>query len=372
MEIIFYCILLIYVILIVILIFGISKVDYFNPNNEAEKIINHFTILIPFRNEVNNLPDLLHSIIKIDYPKENYHIIFINDDSHDQSTNCIESILHQYPSINYQVIDRIATTNSAKKDAITQAIAQSTTEWIVTTDADCTLPYKWLKTLNQIINKKDPKMVIGSVVFPKTKGLLNLFQYYDLISLQGVTIGSFGMNQPFMCNGANLAYTKTLFNTLEGFTSIENIVSGDDVFLLQKALKKHKKEIYYLLSNDHKVSTKTESSWKKLFNQRVRWAAKTNNYITTTPKIIGLIVLITNLCLCIAPLSLNVGLTIQIYAIKFSIDLLFIIMSSKKLSQNYRIAEIIQQSIIYPLFSTIVATYSIFGSFSWKGRINDK
>jgi hypothetical protein len=38
----------------------------------------------------------------------------------------------------------------------------------------------------------------------------------------------------FMCNGANLAYKKSLFQELNGFQGNDTIASGDDVFLLQK------------------------------------------------------------------------------------------------------------------------------------------
>jgi hypothetical protein len=37
------------------------------------------------------------------------------------------------------------------------------------------------------------------------------FSAIDLASLQGATIGSFGIKKGFMCNGANFAYTKSFF-----------------------------------------------------------------------------------------------------------------------------------------------------------------
>jgi hypothetical protein len=57
---------------------------------------------------------------------------------------------------------------------------------------------------------------------------------FCLLSLQGATIGSFGIGKGFMCNGANLAYKKSLFQELNGFQGNDTIASGDDVFLLQK------------------------------------------------------------------------------------------------------------------------------------------
>jgi hypothetical protein len=55
-----------------------------------------------------------------------------------------------------------------------------------------------------------------------------------IASLQGATIGSFGIGKGFMCNGAN-SLQKSLFQELNGFQGNDTIASGDDVFLLQKA-----------------------------------------------------------------------------------------------------------------------------------------
>jgi hypothetical protein len=65
--------------------------------------------------------------------------------------------------------------------------------------------------------------------------ILHHFQQLDIASLQGATIGSFGINKGFMCNGANFVY-QILFQELNGFHGNDTIASGDDVFLLQKRL----------------------------------------------------------------------------------------------------------------------------------------
>jgi hypothetical protein len=56
------------------------------------------------------------------------------------------------------------------------------------------------------------------------------------MSLQGAT--SVVLNgKGFMCNGANLAYTKTFFQELNGFDGNDKIASGDDVFYCRKRLR---------------------------------------------------------------------------------------------------------------------------------------
>jgi hypothetical protein len=48
-------------------------------------------------------------------------------------------------------------------------------------------------------------MIAGAVTY--TCGSFYNFQQLDIASLQGATIGGFGINKGFMCNGANFAYT---------------------------------------------------------------------------------------------------------------------------------------------------------------------
>ena len=38
-----------------------------------------------------------------------------------------------------------------------------------------------------------------------------------------------------LCNGANLAYKKSIFRELNGFEGNSHISSGDDIFLMEKA-----------------------------------------------------------------------------------------------------------------------------------------
>jgi hypothetical protein len=58
-------------------------------------------------------------------------------------------------------------------------------------------------------------MIAGAVTYD-CKNSLHHFQQLDLASLQGATIGSFGIGKGFMCN-ANLAY-KIIISRTEWFS----------------------------------------------------------------------------------------------------------------------------------------------------------
>jgi hypothetical protein len=246
------------------------------------------------------------------------------------------------------------------------------TNWIITTDADCTVNKNWLLTLDNYIQLHDVSMIAGAVTYDCDDSFLHLFQQLDLASLQGATIGSFGIKKGFMCNGANFAYTKSFFQELNGFNGNDRIASGDDVFLLQKAIAQFPEKVHYLKSDNNIVITKPLNDWKSLFYQRMRWASKTSSYQSTFGKGLGILVFAGNLCLVLGisfwAFSLvsfpNICL---LFLLKFIVDTVLIYKANHFLNKS-KIRYLVLSSLLYPFFSTGVALYSLFGKYEWKGR----
>jgi cellulose synthase/poly-beta-1,6-N-acetylglucosamine synthase-like glycosyltransferase len=270
------------------------------------------------------------------------------------------------------IIDNIRVSNSPKKDAITTAMQHVKTNWVITTDADCIVPENWLLTFDNYIQENAVSMLAGAITYKYGNSFLDHFQQLDITSLQGATIGSFGLNKGFMCNGANFAYTKSLFESLNGFEGNDKIASGDDVFLLQKAIEKFPNKVHYLKARGAIVVTKPTENWKALFYQRVRWAAKTSSYKSAFGKFLGLIVFFGNLSLVIGFFFILFGIlpywifTLLFFS-KFLIDLILLYKTNQFLTQN-RIKSLLLSSLFYPFFSSAVALYSLFGSYNWKDR----
>ena len=350
--------------------YGFDKVPNFKLTNLKHK--TRFSILIPFRNEAENLPSLLESINHLNYPNTLFEIIFIDDDSTDTSSKIITAFFKE-KKINVSVIPNHRRSNSPKKDAITTAIKQAKHDWIITTDADCTLPKYWLDSFNEFIQKTNANCIAAPVTYHNQKGFLNAFQTLDLLSLQGATIGGFGIKKPFLCNGANLAYTKTLFKTVNGFEGNSNIASGDDIFLLEKAAKTHSKQLHYLKCDHAIVKTNAQPNWRSLKEQRLRWASKTSAYNNNFGKITGLMVLLSN-ALIISLISLSAFGYFSpktlgyVLVIKFSIDFYLLYKTAVFFNQRPVLKSFIPAFVIYPFFSVYIAFLSIFKTYTWKGR----
>lgn len=360
----FIFILFIYVACIAQLAFGIVKANK-KITREIVTPKTTFSIIVPFRNEANNLPSLLESISKLEYPTDLFEVILIDDESDDEWKVDID--IYKFT---ISIFPNKRKSNSPKKDAIETAIPIAKFDWIATTDADCIVPINWLTIFNAAIEKKGTKMLVGSVLYQNNTTFLHHFQYNDMLSLQGVTAGSFGIQKGFMCNGANFAYEKDLFKNLNGYNGNNNLASGDDVFLLQKALKKEPAWINYL-GNQSVVYTNSCFTWKELVHQRVRWASKTSAYATWYPKILGLVVFFSNIGM-IVTLIYTLFYHSFIYQflyfsiVKLGIDFMFLKFASAYF--QVKIKKFIPSFFIYPYFTIIVVLSAFSGNYKWKNR----
>lgn len=362
MILVLYIILTIYCLAIIALVYGFTKVNSFDYLGLKPK--TKFSIIVPFRNEAENLPILLDSFSKLNYPVDLFEVILVDDDS--------ETVFNvQYSMFSVQIIKNIRVSNSPKKDAISTAIQVVKNDWIITTDADCVVNKNWLSALDNYIQLHDVSMIAGAVTYDCKNSFLHHFQQLDLASLQGATIGSFGLKKGFMCNGANFAYTKSFFQKLDGFEGNDGIASGDDVFLLQKAIARFPNKVHYLKSENNIVTTKPLDDWKSLFYQRVRWASKTSSYQSKFGIGLGLIVFGGNVGLLFVVYCLlfekgNFFLLCFLLLAKFSVDFVLINKTNGFLKNKTHF--FLTSSLLYPFFSVSVALYSLVGKYEWKGR----
>lgn len=369
--IILYLTLVLYVVLIVQLILGYNKVKSFKTIAAAAPK-TAFTIIVPFRNEAKNLPKLLASFSKLNYPHELIEIIMVDDFSTDLSERICIRWRMEHDTIDTTLLENLRLTDSPKKDAIARAIPIIKNNWIITTDADCTVPKNWLMVLDEYIQIQQPEMIVGAVTYKTKNNWFHHFQQMDLLSLQGTTIGSFGLGKPFMCNGANFAYTKKFFMALDGFNGNQNRASGDDVFLLQKAVKHSPEKVHYLKHGQNIVKTKPENDLFAFFQQRVRWASKTTGYQSTYAKLLAVLVFLMNLGLVVGLWfvvcgCLETSILLGVFSAKYLVDYVLLYKANRYLGKARWLLPL-ASAVVYPFYSSLVGVYSLFGGFSWKGR----
>ena len=326
------------------------------------------SVIIPARNEEENIGKLLSSIEKQTYPKHLFEVIVVDDHSTDNTATIVNS--YSFAKLIKLELDNI---NSYKKKAIETGITAASGDLIVTTDADCIVQENWLKTIAAFKEKANAVFITAPVVMEYGSGLLQIFQSLDFLVLQGITAASVQKRIHNMCNGANLAYERKAFFEVNGFSGIDHIASGDDMLLMQKIAQQFPGKISYLLSKDAIVTTEAPKTWKEFFSQRIRWASKATNY--NDIKIFCALFLVyffncTLLALFITGFWIHflwLGLG-GILILKTIIEFIFIYPVAKFYNQQKLLTLFPFFQPLHIVYTVIAGWLGVFGSFEWKGR----
>lgn len=342
-------------------------------SNEPEKTLNEFiSIIVPFRNEEKNIERTYVNLTAQNYPTNKYEIIFVNDSSEDKSLELLKSLPEKRSVKTLSVPDKFSS-NAHKKRAIRFGIENSKGDIIVTTDADCVHQKDWLKNLLKFFDDQTG-FVSGPVEFLPQKNLFGKIQRLEFSSLVITGAGLIGSNYPTICNAANLAYRKSVYEEVQGFEHQMDLSSGDDELLMQKIKKDTNYKIKFAAEKNSIVFTDANSTLKEFFFQRKRWASKGLFYSDK-----NLIVKLILIYLFYLGISLQlifsliisslflVSLLISIL-IKSSFEYLVLyrgkrILSDKKILNVFLITEFFQ--IPYILIAGIAG---VFGNYKWKGR----
>lgn len=251
--------------------------------NPKEKLTTtHISVVISARNEAENIVRCLQSIATQNYPTALFEIILIDDHSEDETlARAKELQISNLRTLRLQ--DYLLTSekiNAYKKKAIEVGIDQAVGKLIVCTDADCRVGKEWLRQIALCYEKTNAKMIVGPVLFEDEQSLFQRFQSLDFLGMMAITGAGINGRFLYMCNGANLAYPKAVFEELEGFKGIDTLASGDDVLFLQKVAMHYPKDIRYLKANEAVVFTTPMRTLRSFIRQRVRWASKSGSYST--------------------------------------------------------------------------------------------
>ena len=359
-----YILLIIYIVILIVFLWAIIKQPILKIETNI-KNFQKFSIIIPFKNEAKNLPALLQSLKQIDYPKTNFEIIFIDDESTDNGKEIIEKYFKILP---IKLIENIRKSNSPKKDALETGIKQAEYNFIITTDADCIFPNKWLIAYNQLIQEKKPKMIIAPVTYIDKNDFLTRFQTIEFLSLQGFTKGSCELGFPFLSNGANLGFDKKTFFKLNAYEGNNNLASGDDTFLLEKFRKNFPEKIKFLNTPSAIVKTQAQKNLKSIKNQKIRWATKTKkNFLDTSFRFGLLIILINYTTILLWILIFQYKLfSVTFIILKTFIDIIFVLIINKFYQNKIKNLSLYLSAILYPFYIFWIVLWSLSGKFEWK------
>ncbi len=329
------------------------------------------SVVIPARNEAANITALLHSLSLQSYPQTHFEVIVVDDFSTDDTA----LIVKERSSSNVRLIQpNLAPLASSKKAAIEAAVQCAKGELIVATDADCIVPPGWLTTINDFYISTGAVFIAAPVKFTYTRSILQIFQALDFMVLQGITGAAVSGSFHSMCNGANLAYTKAVFEEVDGFKGIDQVASGDDMLLMHKVWQQYPKKVQYLKSQQAVVQTSSMISWKAFFQQRIRWASKTMHYQDKRVFAVLVFVYAFNVLFLVLLAAGFFSTTywkaaLLYWIVKTGIELPFLYAVSKFYQEKQLLRYFFFFQPLHMLYTASVGLLSQLGKYEWKGRI---
>ncbi len=326
------------------------------------------SVIIPARNEENNIARCLDALLQQNLPADQMEIIVVDDGSTDRTAEVVVG----YATRGVRIV-RLENEAQGKKAALTKGIALATHPIIVTTDADCVYPSTWLNTLLCFRVEHDAVFVAAPVKYTKEKNFFERFQSLDFLSLQGITAAAVSKEIFNMCNGANLLYTKAAFQKVNGFAGIDLLPTGDDMLLMEKMQSVFPGKINYCFSQDAIVETLPTAGLRAFIQQRIRWASKSTSYKNTNIKLVLLLVYLVNLSFLVMLIAgiydlqyLKWGMLLML--VKTIFEFPFMIRIARFFGKQDLMPWFILAQPFHIVYIVLSASLSFFKRYEWKGR----
>ncbi len=334
------------------------------------------TVLVPARNETDHIRNCIQHILAQDYP--NFDIIVIDDHSTDDTVDKVNALKDE----RVQVISLATRTfpkeaQSFKKLGIEIGVKAAKGTWIVMTDADCIMKKQWLSNIANAANHSDDVLIAGPVLYTQDQSLFEQWQSLDFIGMMGVTGAGIHSQSVHLCNGANLAFKKSVFEEINGYQDYHHLASGDDMLLLQKIRAIYPNRIRFLKSKHAATYTYPMRTMVSFWRQRVRWATKTTSYPEKRTTLIWALVWLFCVSIFIAPiLSVWFGYWAWIvflgqFLLKVILDYIFL----SKVAHFFERPQLVSFKVYFPAIFFELSYIILVGlagnlqkKYVWKGR----
>ena len=251
--------------------------DGWNETEEYEIVDQNFstsvTVVVAAYNEEDNIRSCVQSILDNNYPQHLLEVIIVDNGSTDSTLQVIQQIKHPRLTILQQ-------STGHKKESLELAFSIAKGDLIMCTDADCIVSRNWIGSMCFHHEVHQADFVLGPIVIGSYKNLPQRFQAFDMLAMMGITAGGVKNKTTYQANGANMAFAKSFYDSIDGIPR-KDVASGDDVFLLHRYVSDQYGSVYFNRSKDAIVKTLAISTWEDLIQQRIRWASKATSYVSS-------------------------------------------------------------------------------------------
>lgn len=179
-----------------------------------------FSIIIPTYNRPQELTDCLNSLTLLDYEKNGFEVIVVDDGSRISPEHALKTFG-----------DRISLRLLKKKhegpaSARNAGAYQARGRFLAFTDDDCRPARNWLKELGRHLQKNPVSMVGGCVVNAISKNIYSSASHL-ILDIVYAHYNVNGMDPHFFCSN-NMAVATDVFLSAGGFDTSYRLAGGED------------------------------------------------------------------------------------------------------------------------------------------------
>jgi len=248
---------------------GTHRLNY-PKTNHLPKI----SILVALRDEEQTLKPCVESLLQLDYPKESFEILLINDRSSDRTPELIEELKKKSDQIKTLHIKSGIPGLSGKANAIAQGMENCSGELILVTDGDCRVPPSWAKE-HAAYYQQNVGMVGGFTLLDEKNDGAALFgkiQSLDWAYLLSVGTGFMGFGIPLSVLGNNFSFRREAYEEVGGYRNMGFTII-EDFALMKTLVKKTSWKVLYPIDSKMLVYSHPMSTISEFYRQRKRWSA---------------------------------------------------------------------------------------------------
>ncbi|MEN9599133.1 MAG: hypothetical protein RL596_1444 [Bacteroidota bacterium] len=266
-------------------LFFFRKLAVYQPEEKDTMVQHPVSVIVCARDEAHNIVKNLPGILVQDY-KTTHEIVLVNDNSTDETKYVIDEFKRSFKNLNLIELTQEAKMISGKKFPLSMGIKSAKYEIVLLTDADCVPASEhWIQKMQATYNETT-EIVLGYGAYHKKSGILNKLIRFETFhtALQYLSYALAGT--PYMGVGRNLSYKKNIFFKNKGFSSINQIPSGDDdLFINQVATPTNTK---INIDPDTHTLSEPSSTWNEWMTQKYRHYTTSKFYKSKHKMLLGL------------------------------------------------------------------------------------
>lgn len=327
------------------------------PEESDERV----SAIVVVRNEAQNIISLLESFRRQTH--SDLEVILVDDNSTDKTVEYAQNLA--LPGLRILRLEDSERGNAPKKAGIEKALKEATGTLVFSTDGDCILPPGLIAFYAGLFRDPKVQMISGPVTFTRKKSLWNQLQTVEFASLVGSAAVAIFLKRPIMSSAANLAYRKSAFQEVGGYSDNAGTASGDDEFLMNKIHTRYRNGILFARNSACVVETAATETLAQFYQQRKRWAGKWRLGRNLASQLVAILIFLVNALTIVFLVSGKWDVVL----FRFLGEALFLSAVLLFFRRWKTIFFIPLTQLIYPFYAVFFGLISLVPtSYTWKGR----